>query len=161
MTVALSGNGVSGAGGGYARPTSNPTSLSFGTVTLGTSGGLPTIITNTGTASTTVSRYAATGAGFSGISLTGSGGAAVGQWSASPTTLNFGTVILGTSQTLPLSVSNTRTGSLTASQLNISGSGLSMTGMVLPLALSAGEGTSFNVILRPRLADHSRLPLAE
>lgn len=35
-----------------------------------------------------------------------------------------------------LSVSNTGTGSLTVSQLNISGSELSMTGMVLPLALS-------------------------
>jgi hypothetical protein len=188
---------LSGTGGGVAQLSSNPTNLSFGTVTVGTNSALPVIVTNTGTASATVSQYSASGVGFTisgptmpfslapgqstsvtvsfapstvgsatgtasvvsnasnsptNISLIGTGGTAVGQLAASPASLNFGTVTVGTSTTLPVALSNTGTGSLTISQAGISGAGLSLSGLPLPLALSPGEGTSFKVVFAPTVA---------
>lgn len=188
---------LSGTGGGVAQLSNNPTNLSFGTVTVGTSSALPIIVTNTGTASATVSQYSATGLGFTisgpkmpfslapgqstsvtvsfapsivgtatgtasvvsnasnsptSVSLTGTGETAVGQLAANPASLNFGTVRVGTSTALPVALSNTGTGSLTISQAGISGAGLSVSGLALPLTLSPGEGTSFNVVFAPAVA---------
>src|SRR5579875_715869 len=58
-TVALSGTGVS------IQLTASPSSLSFGSVTLGSSSILPIVVTNAGNATITISQATATGNGFS------------------------------------------------------------------------------------------------
>jgi Abnormal spindle-like microcephaly-assoc'd, ASPM-SPD-2-Hydin len=65
-SVSMAGTGATG----YGQLAANPTNLSFGTVTVGTTSILPVIISNTGTASTTISQDSVTG---TGLSLSGPG----------------------------------------------------------------------------------------
>jgi len=60
-----------GSSGGTPQLTANPTSSNFGNITLGSDPILPVILTNTGSASVTISQATVTGAGFSisGLSL--------------------------------------------------------------------------------------------
>jgi hypothetical protein len=56
---------VSGAGGNGALATANPSIVSFGQVTMGSSSTLPVVLTNPRSSSTTISRLGTTGSGFS------------------------------------------------------------------------------------------------
>ena len=64
-TVAVSGTGVS-----PARVTSTPTSLSFGSVTVGSKRSLSETVTNTGASSVTISQVGISGTGFSQNGIT-------------------------------------------------------------------------------------------
>ncbi len=65
------------------------------------------------------------------------------QLSSSPTSLNFGSILVGSSASLNATLSNTGTGSVTVSQLTASGSGFTASGLTLPLTLSAGQTATF------------------
>jgi hypothetical protein len=70
------------------------------------------------------------------------------QLSASPTSVNFGNVAVGSSSTLPVTLTSS-TSSVTISQINVSGAGFSTSGLTLPLTLAAGQTTTFSVIFSP------------
>jgi Abnormal spindle-like microcephaly-assoc'd, ASPM-SPD-2-Hydin len=67
---------------------------------------------------------------------------------ASPTSLSFGNVTVGNSATLSekLTASN---GSVTISAVIPSGTGYSISGLTLPLTLSAGQSKTFSVVFAP------------
>ncbi len=186
--ISLSGTGVT-----YLLSAS-PLSLSFGNVSVGSSGTLKVTLTNTGTGNVTVSRVTVAGTGFgtSGISLpltlqpgkagtfnatltAASAGTFNGSISvasnatnsparislagtasnvthlltANPVNLNFGSIVVGSSKALNVTLTNTGTSSVTVSQATLIGAGFSLGGLSLPLTLTSGKSAVFNVTLAP------------
>jgi len=82
----------------------------------------------------------------------GSTSSSSGQLSSSPGTFTFGTVPVGGSSTQSGSLSNTGTASLTISQASVTGSGFSISGLTLPLALAPSQVASYNVRFAPASA---------
>lgn len=72
-----------------------------------------------------------------------------GELTPSPTSLNFGNVQTGTSQSLNDTVTNTGQSSLTISQITVTGTGYSISGISAPVTLTAGQGASFSVQFAP------------
>jgi Abnormal spindle-like microcephaly-assoc'd, ASPM-SPD-2-Hydin len=190
--VPLSGNGVE------SQLSVSPASVSFGSLTTGKTSSQSVTISNSGTASLTITSASVSGTGFSdsGITLpltipaglsseftvifapttagtfagtltlvnnsatpsvsvalsgTGTAGQTL-QLSASPTSLSFGSVAAGTSTTKTVTLTNTGTGSLSLSNDSVTGSGFTVSGMVMPMTLSAGQSTSFNVAFAPNVS---------
>jgi hypothetical protein len=85
------------------------------------------------------------------IPLSGTGLAA-GTLGSNPTSLAFGSVVVGNSKTLSETVTNTGGSSVTISQVGISGAGFSVTGIVAPVTLAAGQSASFSVLFTPTVA---------
>src|SRR5439155_566133 len=79
-----------------------------------------------------------------------SSGTAVGTLSASPASLGFGNVTVGTSGSQTVSLTNTGNAGLTLSSASIAGNGFSLSGLTLPLTLAAGQTTSFSVAFAPK-----------
>ncbi len=189
--IPLNGSGTAAAPAGQLGP--NPTSLSFGSVTIGNEDSLSETITNTGGTSVTISQIAVSGAGFgiSGVAtpltlaqnqsaaftvtfdpassgsasgtvtvtsnasnstlalaLSGTGTTAIGQLSVTPTTLGIGNVVVGTSGTA--SGSLTATGAnVTLTAANSTNSVFSVSGLSLPVTITAGQGLPFTVTFSP------------
>jgi hypothetical protein len=85
------------------------------------------------------------------ISLTGAGIAA-GQLASNPSSEAFGNVTVGSQQTVSETISNTGGTSVTVSQVAISGTGFSVSGISTPLTINPGQSTSFNVAFAPQAA---------
>jgi hypothetical protein len=85
------------------------------------------------------------------IPLSGTG-LATGSLPANPSSASFGNVTVGNNQTVPVTVTNTGGTTVTLSSATASGSGFSVTGSTLPIALTAGQGASFNVVFTPTSA---------
>src|SRR2546427_579723 len=191
-TIALSGIGVQPL---QSQLSVTPPSASFGNVGVGTRNTYAFTLTNSGSASVTVSQANVSGSGLSvgGLSLpltltpgqkttfsvvfapattgniTGSvslvsnalnspttialsGTAVQPQLSVVPPSASFGDVAVGTRNSQTITLINSGTANLTISQAKPSGNGLSMTGLTVPLTLSAGQRTSFNVAFAPTSA---------
>ena len=69
-----------------------------------------------------------------------------------PSSVSFGSVIVGSPVTQSIQLKNGGTGSLTITQLSVSGSGFSTGTLSLPVTLSAGQSTSFSVQFAPASA---------
>src|SRR5947209_6379311 len=188
-TIALSGIGVQPL---QPQLSVTPPSASFGNVGVGTRNTYAFTLTNSGSASVTVSQanvsgsglsvgglsmpltlsagqrtsfnvaFAPTGAGSvtgslslvsdapnspSTIALSGAGVTSTFLLTASPTSLSFGNVTAG-SKSAPQTVTLTNSGnsSVSISQINVSGSGFSASGLTAPLTLAAGQTASFSVV---------------
>jgi hypothetical protein len=191
LTIPLSGTGVAPGALG-----SNPTSLSFGSVTVGSKQSLSGTVTNTGGSSVTISQVGISGTGFSlsgittpvtltagqsatftvtftpasagsvsgnvtitsnasnptlTIPLSGTG-IAPGALGSNPTSLSFGSVTVGSNQSLSEAVTNTGGSSVTISQVGISGTGFSLSGITAPVTLTAGQSATFTVTFTPASA---------
>ena len=85
------------------------------------------------------------------IPLSGTG-VAPGQLGANPTSVSFGNVVIGTNKTLSETLTNTGGSSLTISAATITGSGMSISGLTLPVTLNAGQSTTFSVKFSPTAA---------
>ncbi len=83
------------------------------------------------------------------ISLTGAGIAA-GVLTSNPTSLGFGTVVLGNTQTKSVTLTNLGDSSVTISQASVSGSGFQISGLSLPVSLDPGQSTNMNVSFKPQ-----------
>lgn len=70
----------------------------------------------------------------------------------SPATVAFGNVVTGTSATQTITLDNTGSRSVTVSQANATGSGFTITGLLLPLTLVAGQTASFSAVFSPNAA---------
>lgn len=171
---------------------SNPTSISFGTVPVGTSKSAAGTLTNSATYAVSVSQATVTGTGFrmSGLTPmtlnpgqsasysitfapTSSGnvsgnlaissnapnallnipltaaGATGGQVSATPASLSFGSVAMGSSKSMSETLSNSGTAALTISQITPTVAGFSFSGINPPVTLSPGQNFTFNVTYKP------------
>ncbi|MGB8863384.1 MAG: choice-of-anchor D domain-containing protein, partial [Candidatus Sulfotelmatobacter sp.] len=190
-TLSLSGTGV--ANGQLAL---NPTSQSFGSVTVGSQSNQIVTLTNNSASTVNISQASVSGTGFklSGVTapialnasqsttftvtfapqstapasgsvtitsdapnptlsmpLSGTG-VALAALGSSPTSLAFGSVQVGNNQALAETVSNTGGSSLTLSQVGISGTGFTLSGITTPVTLTPGQSASFSVSFTPQSA---------
>ena len=111
-------------------------SVMFAPTAVGTITGSMSINSNASTSSVTVSLQGA--------------GAASGQLSLSPTSLSFGSVLIGSNQSQPATLTNVGNSSATISQATVTGAGLSVSGLSLPLTLAVGQSANFNVVFAPQ-----------
>src|SRR5271165_4859655 len=72
-----------------------------------------------------------------------------GQLTPAPTSISFGNVQIGTTQTVAGSVSNTGGSSITVSAVTVTGTGYSMTGMGQSFTLAPGQNANFSVLFAP------------
>ncbi len=90
------------------------------------------------------------------ISLSGVGaqvastGTTLGAITAAPATLNFGSPLVGSTVTAPLTLTNSGSASVTLSQVAATGAGYSLSGPSLPLTLTAAQTASFTVAFTPQ-----------
>jgi nitrogen fixation protein FixH len=85
------------------------------------------------------------------VSLSG-GSQTVGAITPSSPSLNFGSILVGSKQTLTETLNNTGGSALTVTQVTPAGTGFTVSGLTLPLNLPAGEGQSFSVTFTPQSA---------
>jgi hypothetical protein len=187
----LTGSG--GSDSSLGQLTLNPTSESFGSVTVGQQQPQSVTLTNTGGANVDISQASISGTGFqlSGItapltlipnqsttfsvafapnatgaasgtvtivsdasnssltmSLSGTG-LAPGDLSPNPGSLAFNTVTVGNNKSISETVTNTGGTSVTVSNVAISGTGFTLSGITAPVTLTAGQGATFSVKFTP------------
>lgn len=97
-------------------------------------------------------------AGCQGVSNGGNSDStppASGQLTPTAASLGFGSVTVGNDKSLSETVTNTGSSSITLSQLGISGSGFSFSGISSPVTLAAGQGVTFNVTFTPSAAGNA------
>ena len=171
-----------------------PSIVNFGNVVVGNTSAQTITLSNTGTATLSISQVITTGAGFSvsGVTLpmnisvgntgtltlnfapaaaggvtgtltiisnapnsplqipiTGSGVAATLTLSVNPSTLSFGDTTVGQRRLQSVTLTNTGNSPVTVSQVTVSGAGFSVSGIVTPLTLSAGQNAILNVTFSP------------
>jgi hypothetical protein len=85
------------------------------------------------------------------LALAGNGVPA-GSLAASPTTLAFGSVQVGSNASLSETVTNTGGSTVTISQANISNAAYSLSGLTLPASVGAGQSITFTVKFAPSAA---------
>ena len=68
---------------------------------------------------------------------------------ASPTSLAFGAVVIGSCSTLPVILAATGSGPVTISQVSVMGPGLTASGLSLPYSLSPGQNTDLSITFCP------------
>jgi hypothetical protein len=111
-------------------------SVAFAPQTSGAVTGGVTITSNASNASLAV--------GLSGT------GVSAGSLTANPSSVSFGSVQTGKSQSASQTLTNSGGSSVTITQAAATGSGFSMSGITLPLTLAAGQSTSFSVAFAPQ-----------
>lgn len=192
LTFPLSGTGLAlGALG------SNPSTLSFGSVTLGSKRSLSATVNNTGSSSITISQVGISGTGFSlsgittpvtlaagqsatftatftpqsvasasgnvtvtsnasnptlAVPLTGTGTATAGLLNVAPTTLNLGSVVVGSSGTASGSLTASGSTNVTVTAAISNNSVFSVGGLSLPVTIPAGQSAPFTVTFSPQVA---------
>jgi len=72
--------------------------------------------------------------------------------SVTPTSATFGSVVTGSTNSQTIQLKNSGTASLTVSQVTATGSGFSVSGASMPLALAPGQTSTFNVQYAPTAA---------
>jgi hypothetical protein len=72
--------------------------------------------------------------------------------SASPSSINFGSMLVGSSSSVPFTLTNSGTASVTVSAASASGAGFSINGIAVPATIAAGKNMSFNVVFAPASA---------
>jgi len=85
------------------------------------------------------------------LSVSGTG-VADGQLAPNPSSEAFGSVTVGSQQTLSATITNTGGTTVTISQAGISGAGLSLSGIASGTALTAGQSATFSVTFAPASA---------
>ncbi|HTF44910.1 MAG TPA: choice-of-anchor D domain-containing protein, partial [Terriglobales bacterium] len=111
-------------------------SLAFSPQTSGAASGSLAMVSNASNSSLAV--------GLSGTGVT------AGSLTASPSTVNFGSVQTGKTQSASETLTNSGGSSVTITQAAATGSGFSVSGITLPLTLAAGQSTSLNVAFAPQ-----------
>jgi hypothetical protein len=83
------------------------------------------------------------------VGLSGSGVAGTVTMSATPSSLTFSSVNVGSSSAKTVTIANTGNMSLTVSQVSVSAKDFSVSGIATPLTLGAGQNATLNVSFKP------------
>src|SRR5207237_4988559 len=83
---------------------------------------------------------------------TTAGGATPGTLTANPSSINFGSLQVGSTNTLFEAVTNSGGSSVTISQATITGPGFSLSGLSLPMTLTAGQSVTFSLTFAPQFS---------
>ena len=86
------------------------------------------------------------------IALSGTGVALQASVSFTPSTANFGSVTVGSTNSQTIQVTNTGSAVLTITQASVTGTGFSTTGLTLPLSINPGLSSTFNAQYQPAAA---------
>ena len=86
------------------------------------------------------------------MSLSGTGTAADGTLAANPSSLTFGSVTVGSKQTLSETITNIGGSGITVSQVSPTGTGFGVSGITVPMTLAAGQSATFSVSFTPSTA---------
>jgi len=89
------------------------------------------------------------------IGLSGSGLAQALHLSASPTSMNFGSLTTGTSASQTLALTNTGNSAVSISKITASGTGFTIGANSLPISLVPGQSTSVSVAFAPASAGNA------
>ena len=89
------------------------------------------------------------------IPLSGAGSAQVLQLTPSTTALSFGNQTLNASATQSVTLTNTGNSAVSISQVNVAGTGFSLSGSAPVVTLSAGQAASFSVTFTPTVAGNA------
>lgn len=111
--------------------------------------------TATGTASGSLAISASSGSSDPTVTIPMSGTAVQAQISLSPSSVSFGTVIVGQANSEPITISNPGGAALTISSYTATGAGFSASGLTTPLTVQPGQSASFNVRFSPTAASSS------
>lgn len=123
------------------------TGLPAGLTVNSTTGLITGTPTTAATSTVTLSATNASGTGNATLTLTINAGA--GQLTISPTTLNFGNVIDGSTGVLSTTLSATG-GTVTISSASSSNSQFAVSGTTFPLTISSGQSVSVNIAFTPQ-----------
>jgi fibronectin type 3 domain-containing protein len=155
ITSAISASGTAGTAFHYQITASNaPTSYAAAGLTAGltinaATGLISGTPTSAGTSTVRLSATNASGTGNATLTLTV---LAPGPLVITPGSTNFSNVTLGSSSTQSVLMNNPGAGSITISQADIAGKEFSISGLSLPLVLSAGQSRTFSVAFTPSSA---------
>jgi hypothetical protein len=103
----------------------------------------------TGTVSGTLSAMTARGGGSTKVKLNGNSGKSASQLSLSTTSLKFGSVLVNGNSTQAVTLKNSGTSDIKISQLGVSGSGFSVSGVAVPLTVPAGQSMALQATFAP------------
>src|SRR3989449_112990 len=153
QTITLINSGTGNVTISQATPSGNGFSITGLTFPLTLSAGQRTSFnvafapTSAGSVTGSLSLVSDTPNSPSTIALSGTGVTSTFLLTASPTSLSFGNVTVG-SNSAPQTVTLTNSGnsSVSISQINVSGRGFSAGGLTAPLTLAAGQTASFSVV---------------
>src|SRR2546425_1081759 len=106
--------------------------------------------TTTGSASGGISLVSDAPNSPSTIALSGTG--VQPQLSIRPPSVNFGNVVVGTTNTQTITLTNSGTADLTIPQATVTGAGFSISGLSCPLTLPAGQSITFSIQFAPTAA---------
>ena len=137
-TVTATGTGFSAsglsAGGQIAAGASATVTGTFAPTTAGAASGSIVIASNATNPTLT-------------ITLSGTG--TQGGLSATPASINFGSVIDGASASVPVTLTNTGTANIAISAHSITGTGFTLTGWSAPASMTPGQTATFTVTFAP------------
>jgi hypothetical protein len=71
------------------------------------------------------------------------------QISPVPASVGFGNVVMASTSTQTITLTNSGTANLTISQASVSGPGFSITGLTVPVTIAAGKSITFNAVFAP------------
>src|SRR5882762_9994175 len=87
------------------------------------------------------------------ISLTGTGAQSLqAAISLTPSSANFGSVTVGSTNSQTIRIGNAGNGVLTITQASVTGTGFSTSGLTLPLSINPGQTSTFNAQYQPSAA---------
>jgi hypothetical protein len=86
------------------------------------------------------------------IALGGTGTGVLGSLSATPSSASFGKVVMGNTNSQPIRLNNTGSGSVRISSANVSGKGFRIAGLSLPLTIASGRSATFDVMFEPTIS---------
>jgi hypothetical protein len=196
QTATLSNPSDGGSDSSPGALTADPTTVSFGSLVVGSSTTQTAHITNAGPSKVTISKATVAGSGYSvsGINVpvdlpagqgltytvtykpssTGSvngsltlvsdasnssfaiafsgTGVAPGTLTANPTTISFGSLVVGNSTSQTARITNAGTSKVTISSATVAGSGYSVSGVNVPLDLAAGQTLTYTASYKPSSA---------
>ena len=72
-----------------------------------------------------------------------------------PTTLSFGSVLVGTAQSLQVVVQNTGTTDVTLQSASIQGAGFNLSNTAFPVTIATGSSATFNVVFSPTVVGNA------
>ncbi|MGB8522184.1 MAG: choice-of-anchor D domain-containing protein, partial [Candidatus Acidiferrales bacterium] len=81
------------------------------------------------------------------IPLSGTGTQA--QLAPTPSSVSFGSVVTGSTNSQTISLKNSGTASITISQANVTGTGFTISGLSIPATIAAGASTTFSAAFTP------------
>jgi Cep192 domain 4/Abnormal spindle-like microcephaly-assoc'd, ASPM-SPD-2-Hydin/HYDIN/CFA65/VesB-like, Ig-like domain len=153
VTLANTGNAslnitaASITGSGYSMSLAAPLTINAGQNSTFTVKFAPT---SAGSASGSISITSNAPGSPATIPLSGTGVQA--QIVASPTSVSFGNVADGNTNSQPVTLTNNGNATLTFSQVTVTGAGFSVTGLTTSTTIAAGSGITFNAVFAPTSA---------